>query len=168
MNLRQLRIGLRAGCAMLWLACTLVVCWAFLWDDAERGPDSEPDGTRAASMVSRAAKAALPSLQQFQQVWRKPLRRPLFDPPPAATAARTSTPPPQAPLRIKLLGTVLEPGQSMAMFAVPPGTITIKRVGEAIGEAPNQAEIMDIQTDRAVLRCQGQTMTVEIEGTKGK
>lgn len=53
------------------------------------------------------------------------LRRPLVDPPPAAVAAA----PPQ-PLRLTLVGTVLEGTNSQALLKTEDGRVLCKRVGE--------------------------------------
>ena len=108
---------------------------------------TKTDATSASQplVVDAAAKVASPSATNTE-LWLKRLRRPLYDPPPPP-------PPPQQrppPLRIELLGTIIEPDNSMAMVS-SAGSVAYVRVGDRVGPAESQAEIIKIQRDAILL-----------------
>lgn len=165
MHVRQMRFGLKALCGGLWLVGAIVIGWAVCGQGPEAPEPSRPAATREAKPPATAS-AAVPTLDEFARVWQKPLRRPIFDPPPTAPPIATSEPK-RAPLNIKLLGTAIEPGESLAMIATPPNTLEVRGLGDTIGEGANQLEVVEIMPDRVVLRRQSERLVLEIEPRKG-
>lgn len=128
-------------------------------------PPAEVLPPRAPAGVARKTSVAtpmLPSPEELQRVWSRPLRQPLFDPPPAAPVVVKTTPP---PLPAKLLGTIEESGQSKALFAMKGGSMEIRGVGEKLGEDASAAEIVSIEQERVVVKYHGQSITLTLEAS---
>lgn len=95
------------------------------------------DGAAARSMVSSTMPASAPrartadgaglTLAELQSLCARDLRKPLFDAPPAPTAAGPA-PSAAAAMGVRLLGTVAEPGHSMAILQT--GNSSIEVCGE--------------------------------------
>jgi type II secretory pathway component PulC len=164
MSVRHTKLALKVTCVGLWIAMALVTAWTVLgWETEMAVPDTP--AIAAAHGEENSMKPAIPTLQQFATVWHKPLRRPLFDPPPAAAASAAVAV--QAPLNIKLLGTAIEAEESLAIFAIPPGTVEVKRVGEAIGEGAARVQVREIQGQRVILERHGRPVTLEMDTKPG-
>jgi len=166
MRVRQLRIGLKAAAGLLWLGAALALSWAIC---GSAGDISQPASQTTDSKPTKAVEGRFqcPALKDFEQVWRKPLRRPLFDPPPPAAVAAPVVAPQPPPLPIKLLGTAIELEHSLAMLAMPPNVIRVCRVGDCVGQAPNQIEILEIEADWVAVRSNGEKLVLKREGNKG-
>lgn len=87
--------------------------------------------------------------QDFQPYWPKPLRGPLFDPPPPPPPKVVEKPPPR-PLAAKLIATMVEPGNSMAMLQLSSGEVVFRKLGDEIGAADAGAIISAI--DEGVIK----------------
>jgi hypothetical protein len=95
------------------------------------------------------------SREQLERDASRQLRQPLLDaPPPAADSPAVV---PQAPLP-PLLGTIVEPGRSLALVQILGTTIGFKRVGDTIADAKIVA--IDV-TGMTVVR-QGHILSVRI------
>lgn len=105
---------------------------------------------RSASLPEAAPTddAVATAIPTFTDVWDKPLRQPLAVAPTAAPK-----PEPTLDLAFKLIGTVIEPDHSFAIFQVAPGQIEVRRVGETAGVA----ELISIGPRRVTIRYNGQT-----------
>lgn len=101
---------------------------------------------------TRSIEPDLPPLQAFASVWRMDLQRPLQDV--AATAA---------PLGIKLVGTVDEPGRSMAMIGLRSGSIELKAVGEAIDDPAGPIRIVKIEPSAVTIEHAGTTAVLKLQ-----
>lgn len=168
MRVRQLRIGLKAAAGLLWIGTASALVWAVfgsprdIREPAPRTADSSSKPTQTAEGWFRC-----PELKDFEQVWQRRLRRPLFDPPPPAVVVVPTVAPQPPQLPIKLLGTAIEPEHSLAMLAVPPNAIEVCRVGDRIGESLNQVEILEIEADLVAVRSNGQKIVLKREGPIG-
>jgi hypothetical protein len=101
-------------------------------------------------------QASLPSLESFEPIWNKSLRRALVE------VYSTSAPPsiPVGPvvarpgaLPMTLVGTI---GNSLAMLQNPDGSVVIKGVGDQLAGA----EVRAIRTGQVDLRYNGQMLTL--------
>jgi type II secretory pathway component PulC len=110
----------------------------------------------------------MPTLAQFEPLCRRPLRRPLYDPPPKAKPAPVVVAQKPPPLNVRLVGTALEPDHSMAMLLTSRGTIEMKAVGDKLDDTPDSAELTSIEQDRVTLRYHGQTVRLEVENKDGR
>src|SRR5580698_3756268 len=97
--------------------------------------------------------------------WGRPLRRPLFDPPPVV--AVVVKPPPQ-PLRVKLLATVVEPENSTAMLKQANGQVVFCKVGDSLGADEAGTEILKIETGAISVRRGQEQLRLTVEGANGK
>ena len=157
----RIRLGLTLVAAAACGLATLVVLWGLLapYDAAE---DTSPGAApRTSAPVRPSARAGgTPTLAEFEEVWDVDLRRPLVDPAPAVTASSViRAAQAAAPIGLKLAGTVVEPGHSMAVFVTPAGKSELKAVGDKAGNA----EVVDIQSDRVTLRYNGSPVTLKVE-----
>jgi type II secretory pathway component PulC len=95
---------------------------------------------------------------ELSRHWSKPLQRPLVDPtapiqkPTAATPAAAW----RLPLSVKLLGTIVEPGQTRAVIQTGTNDFEIRRVGDRLGGAVSGAELISIEDHHVVIRYNGQ------------
>ena len=67
-----------------------------------------------------------------------------------------------APLAVTLTGTVVEPGHSLAVFSGAGGKVELKAVGESAGGA----EVLAIRRDSAVVRHNGEPLTLRVPKPK--
>lgn len=162
MRLARVRRTLQVLCGGLWLAGLGVVVWATTGGGQESVTSAEAtDPTPANAAVTTLSP--LPSLAQFGQVWRKPLRQPLFDPPVETKVAATTSVVRSAPIPVKLVGTAVEGKRSVAWLFVAPMTMEVRAVGETLGDPPNQIQVVDIRPDRVSLRHGGGIFDVQLD-----
>jgi hypothetical protein len=116
---------------------------------------SAPSGVR---QPARAATTA-PSLSDFEPVFALDLRRPLIDAPKTDPAADELTA--DSPLSVRLTGTIIEPGHSVGIFSTGLTKTVIRHVGEEV----NGVEVLELTSDSATLRYQGQLRQLKLEKT---
>ncbi len=150
---------------LLWLASLLLVAGlaATVWTTFRlplASLKAGPDGGDRPSAAGSAAIAARPPLAHFAIIYERSLRKPLFDaPPPTPLAA----PPPPAPkLTVTLTGTVIEPGNTYALFKDQGESVKLVGVGETIAGA----EVLQITEGSATVRFNGQEMTLTVAKPK--
>lgn len=124
MNVRRTRIMLWLTAAVLGAATVAVVAAGLqlpyvLAEQADAGGGGNP---------VPVPHDELPRLEpaDFRAHWSLDLHRPLHDPPPPRQAAPTGPP----PLRLRLVGTVIEPGHAQAIVRTADGEIAFKREGD--------------------------------------
>src|SRR5262245_61000951 len=129
LSVRTQQTVLNGAAAACLLAVPAVLVWglmvpARLISDVATASSPETSHT---SNVSSTLRPNVPSPQD-DALWTKRLRRPLFDPPPPVVQKKELP-----PLRVALLGTIIEPGNSMAIVAGPDGNMEYKRLGDRVG-----------------------------------
>lgn len=97
------------------------------------------------------------SLEAFERLWDRNLRRPLYDPPPAEPAPPPPPPRPPAPPPLTLVGTVVEDHRSRALLAASDGRVRLLAVGERVDEV----EVVSIAENRVVVRHGGRSFELE-------
>ncbi|MCC7407055.1 MAG: hypothetical protein IT442_03230, partial [Phycisphaeraceae bacterium] len=121
MNPRNLQNPRRLRSALYAVAGLLVITGLVLGSvlilaplaTAERDtPSSKPNDITPVASSTATDSPATPTRESLLALGSLPLRRPLYDAAVATAAAPTRAIP---PLRVKLLGTVIEPGQSVAI-----------------------------------------------------
>lgn len=136
-----------------------------LWPWTLAHPISPDGDARPTEHLTAAQPTAtgvqLPDAAALRRVWGRPLRGPLYDPPPAVAAAKKFVPP---PMPVQLTGMIVEPDQSLAIFRDRSGKVEFCNVGQKIGEV----EVLEITEDHVVVRYYGEsvTMTLDKEGPK--
>ena len=173
MNVQRKRLLLRAAAMILLVLSGAVLVWAF------QGPaaviDQADDLALKGSAVRTAKLVGSPPLEEFAKVWRKPLRRPLYDPPPAPKEPKRKEkkdPTKQrrkannrAAAGVQLVGTMVEDGRSLAVFMNSSGKIDLKGVGESLELAPGM-RVDRVDLTQVVVTNQGQQTTLQIPNTK--
>lgn len=129
-QIRRLNQGLLLTEILLVLAGIAVVGLVFRSRPAlvtATSPTTAP-ATRPAAVVSN------PALAWYAPIWTRDLRQPPIEPKPSGIAVAPQPAPPPPPPKIKLLGTVVEPGDCYGLFADEAGRLTLKRLDEHVGE----------------------------------
>jgi len=118
---------------------------------------------RTAATVSAATQPARTSrpLGYYAVIWQKDLRRPLYDPPPVAVIRKK---PAKSKLRIKLVGTVIEPGFSYAIVKTDSGQTRLV----AVGQSAEGAEVVSVRDGTATIRFAGEVRQLTVEKDKHK
>ena len=164
MQVQRLRICLWLAGTLLYVSAGLVLAWGWLSPGfAARRP--------AASRSPRTSRGEIPTnntpsltLQDFERVYSRQLRRPLFDVPSPVVkpVVKRPTTKKQESLKMKLIGTILEPDRTVAMFSTAAGKIEFKRVGESVGTQAARAEVVEIQRNRVLVRYADRVITFEL------
>ena len=150
---------------LLWLTnAALMACvaaaaaGAFLPLDeaASNGPLRGPDQD---AMKSAGDKPIQP-LSDYAVIYQRDLRNPLFDAAPVKVVAGPSAP----SLKVRLTGTVVEPGFSYGLFLTPTGQLRLVTIGGVI----EAAEVVAITERSATLRYQGRLVTLTAEKREPK
>jgi len=125
---------------------------------------SSPTATLAPRAASRPAEvsAGTPqrtgladlTLGELQALCATDLHRPLFDPPGAAASQGES--PSATPLTLQLLGTIDEPGHSVAIFLARDGSIRLCSPGESLDDAGGPARLLSVEHQKATVLYAGQ------------
>lgn len=153
MTSRQINLGLWTLTAIVSIAA-VAIAFVGLW----MLPSATPLGTAATQPVAPAAgpgaSAALPSLESFEPIWPKRIRRPLTDAP-IVSASPSAAPPAagQSSFPATLVGTI---GTSLAMLQMPDGSIALKGVGDEVAGA----EVLAIRTAAIDVRYGGRAITL--------
>jgi len=101
--------------------------------------------------------AGLLPLDQYEAIYTKDVRRPLYDPPPVIVPPPATPPPP--PLTLQLLGTVLEPGFEYAVVRTGAGQEKLMTVGETL----DGAELLRLDAAAATVRFAQQERTLKVQ-----
>ncbi len=106
--------------------------------------------------------------QDFEKFWQQPLRRPLYDPPPLPPPPpKVVEVPPPRPIVAKLLATMVEPGNSMAMLRLSTGETVFRKINEEIGAADAGAKVLTIEEGMISVERDQQTTKLAVDGKKG-
>lgn len=118
------------------------------------GPSEEPSAkAMAAASRDRQRRAAMAQLLQLCQ---RDLRKPLYDSdsPAEAEADRTAARRPgPSSLTLRLIGTVNEPGHSMAMFQKKDGSIALCAQGESVDDAGGPVTVTRVEYEKVSVQC---------------
>jgi type II secretory pathway component PulC len=168
MQIHKLKSGLQITGLGLGLSAVLILSWCLLW------PCKLSVGMAASSFshednksINKLQNPKL-SLKQFEPFWQKQIRRPLYDPPPKTATTQQAVVEKRSPPNVKLLGVAVEANHSLAMFLNSRGSIEVKGIGDILGDNGNDPQIVAIENQRVMLRYQGETLTLALEGDKGK
>ena len=95
------------------------------------------------SEIPTESQARKISAQDLQAYWQRPLRRVLFDPPPPPP--KVVEKPPPRPVTTRLLATMIEPGNTMAMLQLSTGEVIFRKVGDELGANDADVKITAIE-----------------------
>jgi len=158
MTLRRLRTWLYVTTVLMLTASAGIMLWASVAPcEGRAGIALRPAG-RGDRKADRRAEES-PPLEAFQPLFERKFQRPLYDPPPPEEpepeVKKKPSPPP-----VTLVATMIEATGNQAMFSDNRGNILIRGVGDQLegGDAP--AEIVEIDQDRVVLKCEEEVITL--------
>ena len=158
MTLRRKRLLLRAAASTLVLtaACLCATAWWPVTTTSDASAD--PSEGVAATVDSETSH---PAIAADEALWKRQLRRPLFDPPPP--------PPPEVvkaelpPIRARLLGTILEQGNSQAMLFLPSGAVEFRTIGQSLGADDGEAMVVEISAANVKVKRGEELTTLSVE-----
>ena len=96
------------------------------------------------------------AIDDFALLWSLDLHRPLYDPPPPEVKTVKFVPP---PLKVKLVGTVIEEPESQAMVLDGRGDVVFLRIGDTV----DNARIVSISDRDVVLHYYDQQITLSMD-----
>ena len=175
MSVQRTRLLLRGIAMVLLLSSVDLIAWAF---QSPVALDDQASDLVAAnrSAAHQAKLVRSPPLNDFAKFWLTELRRPLYDPPPAPKEAKTDNKKdsPQKRRRhksvpetggLRLVGTMLEDGRSMAVFTDASGKIELKGVGEALELSPG-TRVDRIELTQVTISEQGRPTVLRLPDSK--
>jgi len=102
-----------------------------------------------------------PTRDDFASLWDRPLRRALYDPPPPPPVVRELP-----PLGVELLGTIIEPDNSMALVRSEQGSVEYKRVGDIVGPVDSPASVVEIGAESIIVERAEERITLGVRGSE--
>ncbi len=166
MNVRQRKRLIALAAALVGLAAAGVLVAGFLVPvtvpvhevaPASDGPDVAPNPNGDQAPARDGSLPALPALPTLQRLCGRNLRRPLYDPPPVARAAA-----PKPAMTVQFIGTVIEPGQSVAMFRKSDGSIAWCAPGESVEDAGSEVRVTSVEYDKVTVQFAGESRELVI------
>ena len=158
-TLRKQKLSLSVATAVCLFAVPAVLFWSAmplaLAPDAA-GSAAQSDQT-SKSVVLTADIVHQVASDASRDIWNKRLRQPLYDAPPPQPIQKTLP-----PLQVALKGTIVEPGNSMAIIASPDGTIEYKKVGDPLGPPDGVAHLTEIHSDAILVERGDKTETLKV------
>jgi hypothetical protein len=113
----------------------------------DRGADQTPGASR-------------PTLGELARVSAMDLRRPLHDPP--ATAAAAPKAASAVPMTVRLVGTIVEPGHSMAVFRKADGSFELCAQGESVTDAGGAVTVTGVAPEKVTVEYAGQAQELAV------
>jgi hypothetical protein len=180
MNVRQRKRMLYLAAGLCGAGVAAVVTWGLITPvevTAARPSfqlSSAGQSTQPSDRASARHTPARPSLEQLQRLASMKLRQPLYDPEPtqAQKQAKQTQPShshqPDAQLTLRLVGTVQEPGHSMAMFQTQDGTIELCAQGHSVENGGDQAvvKVTRVEHRKVVVQYNGQSHELSLPEKK--
>jgi hypothetical protein len=158
MTPRHLRLMLHLGSAGFVTACFRLGAYA-VFAPLTTDVAATPTVRRPDSGLAETSRVADPTAAELAAVGDIRLRS---NRPAAAPVVATPVAPPPAPLHVRLVGTIVEPGRSAALFVGPQGAVELKQVGEAVGSA----KLSEVEDGRVILHQADRRMTLELPPRK--
>lgn len=159
MSVRRTRFVLRLSASFMLAASAALVAWAVT--APIKLPDSPattgPAPTRNRITVDESTRL---NPGQFEAVFERQFRRPLFDPPPEEPAPVVETPPTPPPVR--LVATMPEPGGGHAMLADAKGSISVRGIGQEMRAGDSSVVIKEVSSDAVVLLYEDRLVTLTL------
>ena len=169
MNVRQTRTLLHLASASLFAASAGVAYWGFT-------PIQQGDSTQASrnrpTQQAAGEKAASEDAPNIASHWNLKLRGPIQDPPkpkPKPLVIKplskqpAGVPVAQPKLDITLVGTILESGHGVGIFADADGKYDRKSVGEVLSLEPKGIRVEKIDANGATISLRGRKTTLQIK-----
>jgi len=126
-----------------------------------------PKTSRSSSVTTdNSSTSTAVGSPSFAALWERPLRRPLFDPPPRpqVVAEKRALP----PLRARLLATMIEAENSTAVLRLASGEVVFRKVGQPLGAEEPTAKIARIDAGSVCVTREGNETQLLVDGQKSK
>jgi hypothetical protein len=149
--------------------CLLGATGAVYWSTSDISPlrvaiDRRESGLPATNVDAMRARANGDEIDLARS-----LRGPLYDPPPPIAAPQIRpTPRPKPtptlpPLNLTLVGTIIDPDQSLAIIADAAGNFDVKGVGDSLELTPAGVRIGHIESEVITLEYQGRESMIRLD-----
>jgi len=131
-----------------------------------RQPRLKPARVPASAQSATPTSTGLTNAS-FASLWDRPLRKPLYDPPPPK-----KEPPPKPkpkPIHARLTATMVnkrDPAKSMAWMQLPNGQSVFRKKGDMIGGEDDDVEIVSIEEGKVQVRRGEQTSEMTVNYLK--
>jgi hypothetical protein len=163
MSIRSIRTLSLLGSLLAFCGGISVLAWSILVPPTANDLDGKSIKSGPRNSEPRSLQRL--SKDDFAAVVDRKYQAPLFDPPPAPPPA----PPPPKPkptLSVKLIATMVEPTGNQAMFSDPKGSIQIVGIGSQIASSGAPGEIMEIESNRVVVKLEEELLTLQLSATQ--
>jgi hypothetical protein len=169
MNVRQTRFSIHVATGVTLFATLGVIGWGIFTPLATSEPDRSTSVPRVAKL-NEADPTEPPSYASMKH-WNRNLRGPLQDvvvkaPVKVKPPVKKAPPVRKEPIDITLVGTMLEAGNEMGLFADASGKEYLGTVGETLQLKPSGIRIETIDSRTAVVSHGGQRTTLQIPSEK--
>jgi len=119
----------------------------------DRSPTQNEHVETVGDSAEENAPPAGPSMEELQRLCAIDLRKPLDAD--SADAAPESAASAGAPLPVQLIGTIHEPGHSMAMLRKANGTIEVCAEGDRVEEGAVSVQVTRVERDKITVKFDG-------------
>ncbi|MBN1941692.1 MAG: hypothetical protein JW849_00190 [Phycisphaerae bacterium] len=119
--------------------------------------ESPRDALAREATQAEAMQTTIKPLKNYDIIFARDLRKPLYDPKPVNVV---KTPPPKPPLTVDLLGTVLEDGFTYAILKNRSGKTSFVPIGESL----DGAEVTKIEKNSATVSFHGESIVLKVKG----
>ena len=142
----------------LLLSATLVATgYALVFVPIDEPVEQQNSGKKSAEISELMDPAARP-LSTYAVIYKRQLRKPLFDPK-SKTVAGAKAAPPKPKLTVTLTGTVIEPGFTYAMLRGKSGEVKFVGIGQTI----DNAEVTAVGANSATVKFHGDSITLKVK-----
>lgn len=153
---KRLLNALSVGCLLTGVVAVAAALTAPVPTTDDPTPRSKPQ-----SQGLSAADAETGSVDAKLSSWQRLLRRPLYDPPPVPKKIVKKKP---RPIKVKLMGTILEAENSQAFVKLSNGAVELRRVGDQVSDDPRDGQIALIMASEIVIRRDDGEFHVTVDG----
>lgn len=163
MSLLRLKRLLLAVTAMCWLGAIALLAVSFLLPVKRT---AEPESLASTVTDVNSDEAEAPSLiQQFLPHWKKPLRRPLVDPPPEEKKPKQPIAATKATVlpNVELVGTIVDGDRVWAMLQIGQGQFEVCKEGSVVMIGAINVEVLQVASDAVQLRHQSHEVRLPLK-----
>lgn len=171
MGVRRRKRLIWIGTIVLGLSAVGILIWGFIAPRDVSVPVTGPaeisqQATGSADSAWRNQKSLdeRPTHAELDPILSLNLRRPLYDPVVSAPQ-RAATPKPAAtasPIPVRLIGTIHEPGHSMAMFQKSDGSIEVCPQGQSVKDGQKEVKVITIGRRTVTVEHEGQSQDMAV------
>jgi hypothetical protein len=162
---RKLLLNLATLAALLLAVAAVSRAWQAEIEFTDPASDLLGQQTAVNSPADKpqASKQKLAAIDARQPQWQRPLRRPLYDPPPQPEKKIIRKP---RPITVKLMGTILEQDASQAFVKQSTGSVQLKRLGDQLTDNRLDGTIEVISAGEIVVKREDGDVRIPVEGQK--